>query len=216
MKVKLKVWVTVGIVIVQALFTYLVIDGIERYGLTNTHGYVIAGISYIYDSKNYEPVKFMWQAFAFGVMLTIIVVIIGSLRNEKMRQIIMTGLIIIEVLLAVRVSSLFTDAAAIGTYRDISVTDKIESLLMDEVPDRRIIYITEDDNSFISVLQFMMRDVKISLLPIKESFNKYTREEINENDILVLYYKSKFKDEAGRIYSSNFHNGHFYIYYNRP
>jgi hypothetical protein len=216
MKANVKVPFTVGIVIVQALFTYLVTDGIERYGLTNTHGYVMAGMSYLYDSENYEPAKFMWQAFAFGIILTIIVVVIGSLRNEKMQQIMLTGLIIIELLLAIRVSSLFTDAAARGTYRDIFVTNKIESLLMDDVPDRRILYITEDDNSFISALQFMMRDVEITLLPVKGSLNEYTREEINENDILVLYYQSVFKEEAENIYTSNFNNGHFSIYYNRP
>jgi hypothetical protein len=220
MKAKVKVpmtaGITIGIVIIQALFTYLVTDGIDRYGLTNMHGYVMAGISYLYDSGNYEPVKFMWQAFAFGVLLTSIVVVIGSLRNEKLQQIMLTGLIIIEILLAIRVSSLFTDAAARGTYRDISVTDKIESLLMDDVPDRRILYITEDDSSFISVLQFMMRDVEITLLPVKGSLKEYTREEINENDILVLYYQSVFSEEADALYSSNFHNGHFYVFYNRP
>jgi hypothetical protein len=210
MKAKAKTITITGLVAVQALFTYIVTDGIGRYGLTNMHGYVMTGMSYLYDSQNFEPVKFMWLAFAFGIILTIMVATIGSAGKVRI------GIIAIELLLAIRVSSMFTDAAARATYGDITISDKIESLLMDEVPDRRILYITEDDNSFISVLQFMMRDEEIVLLPLKGSFNEYTREEMNENDILVLYHKSNLTEEAGNIYASSLNYGHFYVYYNRP
>jgi hypothetical protein len=205
-----------GIVLAQAFLAYMVTDSINRYGLTNIHGYVMVGMSYLYDGNQNEPVKFMWHAYLFGIIITLFIIVVCSVRIEKLRWIMHGVFIVIELILSVRAATLFTDAAAIGTYRDLTISAKIESLLNDDMDNRRIIYITEDDESFISTLQFVMRDEEITLLPLKGSIEEYTREELNESDILVLYYKSIFSDEAGKMFSSSMLNGHFYIYYNMP
>jgi hypothetical protein len=216
MKAKVKISLTAGIILVQSLFTYIVTQSIERYGLTNLHGYVMAGISYLYNSENYEPVKFMWQAYAFGIAFTILIIVISLIKKDKIKNFLLIGFVVIELILAIRVSTLFTDAAARGTYRDLTIAAKIESLLSDGIDNRRILYITDEENSFISVLQFMLRDEEITLLPLKGSIEEYTREEMNENDILVLFYRSSFTDEAEKMFSLNMLNGHFYVYYNKP
>jgi hypothetical protein len=214
---KTKLLITSIISIAQAGFTYLTADCIIRYGLTNIHGYVMAGMSYIFNKYNYEPVKFTWQAYIFGTVLTVITTAIFIIINISRKQAIAVALVLIELALALRGSSLYTDAAALGTYRDLTVVGKIEELLYDknlEDTNRRIIYITDDDFSIISVLQFIMRDEEITLLPLKGSIEEYTNEEINENDIVVLYYRSSFATELEKKYTSYFLNGHFYVFYN--
>jgi hypothetical protein len=215
MKSKVKTILTVVIVvIIEAVLTYLATDCIVRYGLWNYHGYVMAGMSYLYDGEYFEPITFMFSAYLFGILLTFIIVVMGAIKKEKIRQIMLIVFMVIELLLATNVSSKFTDAAALGTYRDLTIIDKIESLLNDEIPDRRILYITEDDNSFISVIQFVLRDEEITLLSPRGSIDEYTREEMNDNDILVLYYRSAFAQEAEKLYTCSMLNGHFYIFYN--
>lgn len=210
-----KLWKgMICIIAAQLPMTMLVIDCVNRYQLTNMHGYVMAGMSYVYDQEHFEAGSFMWRAYGLGILLTCFVLLITArIRTNKIYSFFLVMVIVMEFLLSVRISGMYIDKAAKGTYRDITIVEKIEELRRED-PERRIVYLLEDEWSFISVLQFMMRDEEIDILPLRDDIEAYSQEELDADDILVLFYQSSFIQEAEKKYTSHLLNGHFYMYYN--
>lgn len=206
---------TLGIAAVQLPMTLMAADCVNRHQLTNIHGYVMAGMSYVHNAEHFEAVRFLWTAYGFGILLTCLVTLVVAGTGKKARyRFVLTMIIIMEFLLSVRISGMYTDAAAEGTYHDLAVAEKIQELRA-EGPERRIVYLLEDEWSFISVLQFMLRDEKIDILPLRGSIEEYSGEELDTDDILVLFFETGFTQEAEKRYGSHLLRGHFYIYYNR-
>lgn len=204
---------TFFIAVAEAPMVYAVLHVINKYQLTNIHGYVMVGMGYLYGMGEFEPNSFYWKTYGLLVAITIIITAIIVFSNKKGREFILVAIIAIEFLLSVRASSLYINSSELGAYRDTIVVDKIEEL-RGENSDRRIVYIKEDDSPFISILQFMMRDEKINMIPLKEHVEEYTIEEMDTDDIIVLKYDSNYREEVKKQYANHLLNGHFVIYYN--
>ncbi|MCM1183092.1 MAG: hypothetical protein NC337_06945 [Roseburia sp.] len=198
-----------AILLGQLPLTALAADCVRRHGLTNMHGYVMAGMSYMHNAAHFEAGAFLWSAYGFGALLTVVVVLaVTCVRENRRYEFLLTLLLVMELALSARISGLYTDAAAQATYRDTIIADKIEALAKEQ-PGRRIVYLSEEEWGFIGVLQFLLRDRKIELLPPEE------RTQAGEDDILILYYESAFTQEAQERYRNHLLSGHFDIYYNR-
>jgi hypothetical protein len=203
--------------VVNACFTYLVTVYIKKYGITSFYGCFVVGMGYLYNQDNFEPVSFMWQTYIFATVVSVIIIAMVTIFKTKGKRAIATIIVIAEICVSLRASSIYIDSSALGNFRDVAVVSKIQNLLNSQNSDntnRKIIYITDDNSYYVCVLQFMMRDAEITLLPSRDSIEQYTDEELNENDILVLNYKSSFTEEAAKKYTSYFLNGHFYVFYN--
>lgn len=206
-------WGTVSIVFMQMPMVPLVNYCVERYQLTNFHGYIMVGMGYLYEAENFEPVRFFWMTYAMMGGLTIITALVVWLARQKNRQVLFILLIVLEFVLSVRASSLYIDASSLGAYRDTMLVTKIERLRMENT-DRRVIYIQEDDSPFISIMQFMMRETKIAMLDKKSCISEYTDDEMDLDDIIILKYDSTYLEEVSKKYNTHLLNGHFVIYYN--
>lgn len=206
---------TAGAALAQFPLAAAAVGCVERLGLTDIHGYVAVGMSYVEDAAHAQPSAFIWKAYCAGILLTFLTALVAwAARRRKGHDFLLVSIIVMEFLLSVRLSGLYIDEAARASCRDLTVAGKIQELRAED-PERRIVYLREDEWAFISILQFMMRDEQIDILPVRDSIADYPPEELDTRDILVLFFESGSTKEAEERYASHLLNGHFYIYYNR-
>ena len=204
---------TAFITIMQLPMVPIALTSINQYHLTNFHGYTIVGIGYLYQLKDFEPNRFYWATYVFMIALSILVAVIVRLSRRKKCRVLLILLIVLEFLLSARASTIYLEDSNLGAYRDSIIVDRIETL-QEENPQRRIIYIREDDSPFISIMQFMMRDKKIEIVKAEKTVEEYTEAEMDEDDIIMLKYDTLHGEEIAKKYSSSMIFGHFAIYYN--
>lgn len=212
-KTKKLLWGTIVIAVIQLPLVPMVLYMIQKYQLTNIHGYFMVGISYLHYLKEFEPNSFFWTTYGFLIVLTVLTACMVALSKRKGRELILVFLLVMEFLLSVRASNVYLDSSSLGAYRDTYIVDKIETLKRDNT-DRRIVYIREDDSPFVSIMQFMMRDEEISMIPCRAHIEEYTREEMDADDIIMLKYDSDYTEEIEKQYTNHLLYGHFVIYYN--
>lgn len=198
--------------IIQFLMVPMVLHSIQRYQLTNFHGYTMVGMSYLHYLEDFDVNRFYWMTYAFLTALTVVTSVIVKISGRKGRELILVLLLVMEFLLSVRASAIYIDTSSLGAYRDTMIVDKIEELKQ-ENDNRRIVYIEEDDSPFISIMQFMMRDEDIEMIPMKSCIEEYPGE-IGDNDIIILKFDSNYTEEIAKKYANHLLNGHFVIYYN--
>lgn len=206
-----KRWRITGVMLaINLLMTLLVIRNVEYYGLTNIHGYVMAGMSYLHQLVSYETKQFFLMTYCFLSLLTVLVTGLAGRKGHKSGLMII--ILVMELCLSIRAVSLYIEDSSLGAYRDSILAEKITEL-REGCPQRRIIYIKEDDSPFISILQFMLREEQIILLERKE-LGDYTQEEIDEDDMILLHYESDYGQQLEKEYALHIVNGHFQLYYN--
>ena len=195
---------------IEAIMTWLVTWSLSTYGQTNMHGYMMIGMSYLYQLGDFEPIRFHWQAYGLGVILTCMVTVgLQWMNRRKGVEVCMILVVALEMLLAVRAGSLYLDASALGAYRDTKIVQKMEEL--QEEQDRDIYYLlTDKDYALISILQFMMRDEDIHII----SKEDYEMQKPQEEDLLLSDYRNPLSEELQEQYDTFMVNGHFVLFYN--
>lgn len=204
---------TILVTLIQLPMVPLVLYSVNKYQLTNFHGYIMVGMSYLHNLEEFEPSRFYWTTYVFLAAVSIFVAVIVRIACRKGYEVVLVWLIVLEFLLSARASINYIEDSSRGAYRDTIIVDKIESL-QEENPERRVVYIREDDSPFISIIQFMMRDEKITLVTAKEKVEEYTEKEMDENDIILLKFDSLYAEKMTTKYSNYLLHGHFYIFYN--
>lgn len=206
---------TVVILAAQIPLMMLTLQSIQKYQLTNFHGYVMVGMSYFYNSENINIEGLYWITFAVcaavTLLLTLIMIVIQ--RDSKSFQFVLVVMIGIEIILSMKASTLYIEPSARGAFRDTFVVEKIEQLKQEDT-DRNIVFIAEQEDTLVSILQFMMREQEIHVLPVREEVEAYAEEELSQDDIVILDYRSEYGTEIEKKYQQRFSNGHFIVYYN--
>jgi hypothetical protein len=206
---------TIVIIIAELMMTLLTINFIGRYGITELRGYFVSGISFLHNMSGDNPVTFIWKAYISGCILTCIAValIVMFKSGRKIGRYLIYILVAIELVYTIRASQIYTDRYERAAYRDMTIASKIMALkTTDET--RRIVFVPNEGEQFIGILQFAMRDEDIEVLDARESLMDYSDSELGRNDILILYYENFHNDEVSNLYDCSFINGHFGIYYN--
>ena len=200
--------------IVQIPMLLLVIHNVNHYQLTNMHGYIMVGISYLDGIKELSTNQFLGLTYVLLMLLSFAVtVIIVAEKKWNTNGVILIMVVVLEFVLSVRASELYIDTSSIGAFRDSIVAEKIEELRKDN-DDRRVVYIQENEEAFISIMQFMLRDIDIELLQYRKTIEEYANTEIDADDIILLSYDSAYTNEVEKKYQNTMLNGHFVIYYN--
>ena len=211
-----KIMKKVGaIILLQLPMTWMAVKLIEKYQLTNIHGYVMIGMSYLHYVGEYNPTRLIWLTYLFAIPVTLLIAaIIKITQKHKEWQFLIIMIWVIEIALAMRASTLYLDASAKGAFRDTYIVDKIEELRTDNA-DGRLLYIDEEDNTIISILQFMLREEDIIVLPRKDNLESYSEEEMKPQDMVLIDFRSQFGTELSKMYENSTMNGHFILYYNK-
>ena len=209
---------TVAILLLELPMVSLLLESINRYSLTDMHGYVMVGMSYLHQMETFEPNRYFWQTYAFGATLTCLVVAMIHVaqrfkREYHVQEIALVLLIVLEFVLSVRASALYTEPSTMGAYRDTVLAEYIQEL-QNGRENSRLVYIHKEEKTIISILQFMLRDEDIIVIPRKESISQYTEEELTENDLIILDFDSSYAQEVEKYFRQHILHGHFAVYYN--
>lgn len=200
---------TLVIILLEVVMTALVTWSLYTYGQTNMHGYMMVGMSYVHDIEDFEPISFYWKAMCFGTILTVLVTfVIRIIRKKKHLEIFFLLILTLELLLAVKAGALYLDDSAKGAYRDTKIAERIEKLQEDE--ERAVYYLHDGDYALISILQFMLRGEDIQIVSNEEGW----QEKLEEEDLLLVDYRSSLAEELQEQYGFYMENGHFILYYN--
>ena len=211
-----RIFTKLGILIAAHLpLTWMAASMIEHYNLTNIHGYVMIGMSFLHHVGDMEPAKMIWRTYLVHIVAAVLVTaaVVRTRRTKKWNFLII-GIWALEIVLAMRASSIYLDVSAKGAFRDTFIVDKIEELHT-ENPEGRILYIDENENTIISIIQFMLRDEDIVVLPKKAALEEYSATEMSPDDMVLIDYRSDYGAELEKMYNCNVMNGHFILYYNK-
>lgn len=195
--------------VMEAAMTWLVTVSLRENGQTGFFGNTICGISWLYDYENFEPVSFYWRAYAAGAVLTVAACMgIWWIGRRTGREIFLMVLVMVQIVIGIRLSSMYVDAARLWCFKDTFVAQKIQDL--DPGSSRAVYYSTGgEDYGNIGILQFMMRDTRINI--VRGNFDPDSQ---GETDLLLIDYRSDQTQVLETRYDSCFENGHFILYYN--
>lgn len=208
----LKLLILIGI---NYPLMWMAVTWVAQKGITNIHGYFMVGMSFLHEMGDFSVTEMLWLTYPAHVIAAFLVMgIVAFLRKSANWNFLLTGIWILEIVLALRASAIYLDASARGAFRDTFIADKIEEL-REEEPQSRILYINDNEYSLISIMQFMLRDEDIEILPYKSTIEEYSSKEMTETDIVLLDYRSSYGTELEKKYDCNVVNGHFILYYNK-
>lgn len=205
-----KAWLGVLIIALAELLAMpVVINCIKSNSLTDFQGYFMAGIGYLYQRGNFEPIRFYWQTYGLCILLMLVMTaMIRYTGWKKERNYILMLALILQIGLAVRLSIAYTDAFNQAAYRDSVMADKLEQLK----EGRRIVYLESNGLPLIDIMQFMMRDTDIIVLPQKTTVAEYTGE-LQESDLVLVNGDSSYCGELEQQYERMDVYGHFALFY---
>lgn len=193
----------------EAVMTWLVTVSLNENGQTSFFGNTICGISWLYNPEDFEPVSYYWKVYLAGAVMTVIVCIgIWWIGRRKGREIFLMLLVTVQIVIGIRLSSMYIDDSRLGCFRDTLLRKVIYEL--NPEGDREVYYSTEG-NAFgnIGILQFMMRDTPIHIVK-----KDYDLDSQNEEDLLLIDFRSNQGQALEEKYNSHLTSGHFSLYYN--
>ncbi len=202
------VWIVNGAIAIFHLpVTYLIVKHVLNIGVKDFAGYFMVGMSYLYQSGDFDIGKFYAGAWLLGTLLTAVVaVLLLFCRSRKKREIFLVAILVMEIALAVRADKNLLQPFRGAAYRDRYLAEKIEELC-EEREEARIIYKSGSYPPYIGILQFMMRDTDIE--------PKEQIKEVRENDILIYPFDDASQKEWRDEFEYTEIYGHFAILYNQ-
>lgn len=193
----------------EAVMTWLVTVSLNENGQTSFFGNTICGISWLYNPQDFEPVSYYWKVYLTGAVLTVAVCMgIWWTGRRRGREILLMLLVTMQIVIGIRLSSMYIDDSRLGCFRDTLLREVIYELNLEG---SREVYYSTEGNAFgnIGILQFMMRDTPIHIVK-----TDYDLDSQNEEDLLLIDFRSDQGEALAEKYDSHLTSGHFALYYN--
>ncbi len=202
------VWIANGaIAILHLPVTYLIVKHVLDIGIKDFAGYFMVGMSYLYQSGDFDIGKFYVGAWLFGTLLMIVITaVLLFCRRRKKREIFLAAIMVVEIVLAVKVDKSLLQPFKRAAYRDRYLAEKIEGLCEGR-EEARVIYKSGSYPPYIGILQFMMRDTDVE--------SKEQIIDVKENDILIYPFDDVTQEEWRDEFEYTEIYGHFTILYNQ-
>ncbi len=182
---------------------------IVKYRMTNIHsGYFIAGMSYLLRYLKFEPENYFWKAYALAAVFCLI--LFGAfmwIRKYRETAWLLCAVIGLECLLGLSLGEQFPFSYNTIAYTNNDFVGVLSELC--EEPGRRIVsYGNKDDDSFISVIQFALREEKIYLV------EDGAFEALRERDLVIVSGVHGEEEVFRESYQEQKAYGSFWLYYN--
>lgn len=193
----------------EAVMTWLVTVSLNENGQTSFFGNTICGISWLYNPQDFEPVSYYWKVYLTGAVLTVAVCMgIWWTGRRRGREILLMLLVTMQIVIGIRLSSMCIDDSRLGCFRDTLLREVIYELNLEG---SREVYYSTEGNAFgnIGILQFMMRDTPTYIVK-----TDYDLDSQNEEDLLLIDFRSDQGEALAEKYDSHLTSGHFALYYN--
>lgn len=197
------------ILLLEAVMTGLITVSLRENGQTSFFGNTICGISWLYDKGNFEPVAYYWRMYFVHAIMTVAVCMgIWWTGRQRGREVFLMFLVAVQIVIGIRLSTMYIDASRLGCYRDTVLAQKIQELASDG--ERKVYYSTAGEPfGNIGILQFMMRDTPIYIVK-----KNYELDSQDVTDLLLLDFRSGQGEILEEKYDSHITDGHFTLYYN--
>lgn len=204
---------TVMLSATQMLFLLSSIQYVSNHQLTGYEGCFALGMSYISNISEMESASFLVKAYIYGITLTVFILFTIRISEKTQIQHCFIGmLIILEIILSIRTSSLYTDYYNRDAQEDMILTEKLEEL--QNSSNRRIVYIDSYELPIIGSIQFQLRDAEIHILDEREQISDYTDEELQTTDLVLTATTEELQDKLMEKYGQSTKYGHFTLLYN--
>lgn len=202
---------TIVILFAELLMLAAVLCNVYIYKMDRIHMELVIGMSYFCNTEKFNPYQFLIIAYLFGALLTFVTAfVIGFIKSNKQRKFLIILIVGIELALSARVTVLSINPTQLGIYRDTVILDKINQMIES---DRNVIYL-DGGQQYISVMQFMGRDIPIEVLEEYESIEQYTEAEMTDRSLVLIDYRDDFGEELAKRFGHKLISGHFVLYYN--
>lgn len=193
----------------EAVMTWLVTVSLNENGQTSFFGNTVCGISWLYNPQDFEPVSYYWKVYLAVAVLTVAVCMgIWWTGRRRGREILLMLLVTMQIVIGIRLSSMYIDDSRLGCFRDTLLREVIYEL---NPEGSREVYYSTEGNAFgnIGILQFMMRDTPIHIVK-----TDYDLDSQKEEDLLLIDFRSDQGEALAEKYDSHLTSGHFTLYYN--
>lgn len=212
---KTFIW-TLAMLAAEIPMLLLVIYSLVSNGQSGFMGSMSVGMCYVYNENSFQPVVYYWQAYIFGAFLTLALMgILMLMRKKDSFHFFMAIIVAAEFALTIRAYDVCpVDSSALGAFRDMRVVEKIEDLCHDNT--RRVLYIdkAEDGENIISIMQFMLRDIDITIYKRADEHGKDVLGKMESEDLVLLDYRDEYSSILAEIYDHIYIYGHFALLYN--
>ena len=134
----------------------------QRLGMVNMHSYFVAGISYIWDSNNFNLSTDLWISLIVGLeFMCIVFACLCGYKIKGLGQYLLNFVIAGEIVLGLLLCTNNTFVSSRVDRNDLQVFRYIDSEENKELP---VQYLAENDHTFIDLIQFYMEDRKIDVI----------------------------------------------------
>lgn len=202
---------TGSMAVMQAICTLLVVRQIVDTGAETFHGFFMIGISYLYKEGNFNCNNFYRNAYFLCEALTIFVVLIAFwCRKSKKRYFFGAGIAILELVLAMRATTIFLNPLQKAVFRDIRIAEKAEALWKEG---HQVIYFDDTFPVYVGILQFMERSMEIQVTKVSDAIGG-SEKNMMADDVLILAFDSPNVQRWMELFSNVYTYGHFTLLYN--
>ncbi|SFP80077.1 hypothetical protein SAMN04487928_108102 [Butyrivibrio proteoclasticus] len=207
----LKMCLSLLLVVLSGLLSLLAVL-MNRTGMRDPHGMLMIGMSYFLDEENVRPAETILFSMIFALLISCIIIAVTHKFKENRNIAIMLVIMIIFVGLSFHACDHFIYRGQSYIYGDLQVADKIDDL-RNSGYNGNVVHLYEGGIEYIDTVQFKLRNEKISVEYVEDG-SSFDIEALSSNDIVLVDFNSKLKDELSKKYKKNWESGHFDIYYN--
>lgn len=186
---------------------------IVTYKMTNLHGaYFIAGFSYHMRNHNYDFTDWLWYSYMRLFVLTWILWLLIELTKRKhILHYLLLGFIGVECLLGTELGEQHTFRYNTSAYYNLQLSEFLTEKSEETEGGRRIVSFGNtrgEGDTFISSIQFYLRDETIHLIPESEI------DTLTETDLVLVSITYGESDILADRYAEMIPMGSFWLYYN--
>ena len=196
---------------IQAVCALLVARQITATGAETFHGFFMVGISYLYNEGGFDSWGFYRNAYLFSEALTgFVVMTFFYCQSHKKRHCFLTGIVVLELALAMRAAILFLNPLQKAAFRDIRIAEKIEAL-KDE--GRQAVYVYDTFPVYAGILQFLERDMEIQVVG-EDGLAAVLKKDMAARNVMIFAFDSGNIQKCKEVFSDSYTYGHFTLLYN--
>ncbi|MCI8924647.1 MAG: hypothetical protein HFI45_11755 [Lachnospiraceae bacterium] len=201
---------TGGMAAIQAVCALLVARQITATGAETFHGFFMVGISYLYNEGGFDSWGFYRNAYLFSEALTgFVVMTFFYCQSHKKRHCFLTGIVVLELALAMRAAILFLNPLQKAAFRDIRIAEKIEAL-KDE--GRQAVYVYDTFPAYAGILQFLERDMEIQVVG-EDGLAAVLKKDMAARNVMIFAFDSGNIQKCKEVFSDSYTYGHFTLLY---
>ncbi len=185
--------------------TFLIEMVLLKHQMDDIHGgYFIAGMSYLLRYIDFEPENYFWKACLLNSLFIVLCIgVVCLIRRIRGLQWLFFLLIGLEIYLGLSLSEQYVYRYNCTTYGNTKLAEILEE--KSEEGKRIVSYGNNGDDAFISSIQFILRDTKITLLMEQDM--------LKNDDLVIISSKQQDVEFLEEKYAECEAYGSFWLYY---